>query len=75
MKRSAQGSDCRIVRTMGALSTADRLRIATLLKDRPLNVRDLCFITGLPQNLVSYDLRVLKEGGIVHSEKKGRETV
>lgn len=75
LKRSAQGSDCRIVRTMGALSTADRLRIATLLKDRPLNVRDLCFITGLPQNLVSYDLRVLKEGGIVHSEKKGRETV
>ena len=62
LKMSAQGSDCRIVRTMGALSTADRLRIATILKDRTLNV-------------VSYDLRVLKEGGIVHSEKRGRETV
>jgi ArsR family transcriptional regulator len=38
-------------------------------------VHDLVDLLELPQPLVSQHLRVLKEAGVVHGERRGREVV
>lgn len=60
---------------MSALATDDRIRIATLLSASPLNVKEIQEVTGLPQNLVSYNLKIMREGGIVKAERAGRSVV
>ncbi|MCI2074587.1 MAG: metalloregulator ArsR/SmtB family transcription factor [Candidatus Methanomethylophilus sp.] len=60
---------------VSALATEDRIRIAALLSASPMSVKEIQEVTGLPQNLVSYDLRIMKEGGIVRAERAGRSSV
>jgi protein-tyrosine-phosphatase/DNA-binding transcriptional ArsR family regulator len=42
-----------------------RWRLLTELADSDLRVRELVALTGEPQNLVSYHLRLLRDGGLV----------
>jgi DNA-binding transcriptional ArsR family regulator len=57
----------------GALSDANRLTLATVLRDGgELCVCDLAWIVGRAPNLVSHHLRVLRRAGVVHSRRDGK---
>jgi ArsR family transcriptional regulator len=61
--------------TMAALrflSDANRLRILTCLAQREMYVTELTEQLGLPQPLVSYHLRRLREAGLVCSHRRAR---
>jgi ArsR family transcriptional regulator len=58
-----------------ALAAPVRIAIVLQLRDAPQCVHDLVDALQLPQPLVSQHLRVLKEAGVVHGERRGREVV
>jgi ArsR family transcriptional regulator, zinc-responsive transcriptional repressor len=58
-----------------ALAAPVRIAIVLQLRDAPRCVHDLVDVLALPQPLVSQHLRVLKEAGVVHGERRGREVV
>jgi len=49
----------------------NRVRILCMLKDGPKCVCEIWPALGLPQNLTSHHLGVLKEAGLVKSKKQG----
>jgi protein-tyrosine-phosphatase len=48
-----------------------RWRLLTELADSDLRVRELATLVGEPQNLVSYHLRLLRDGGLVTANRSG----
>ncbi len=58
-----------------ALAAPVRIAIVLRLREAPCCVHDLVDALALPQPLVSQHLRVLKEAGVVHGERRGREVV
>lgn len=62
-------------KVFSVLSGHSRLVIIQLLLASPMNVRRLTELTGESQALTSYNLRLLKECGIVDQQRNGRETV
>ncbi len=62
----------RPARIFGALADETRIRIIKLLSRGEQRVDDLTRSLGIPQSTVSHHLRVLKEAGLVHAEKRGR---
>jgi ArsR family transcriptional regulator len=58
-----------------ALAAPVRIAIVLQLREAPQCVHDLVDVLELPQPLVSQHLRVLKEAGVVHGERRGREVV
>ena len=77
-----------ILRALKAVAEPTRLRVLELLLgwegprtgpvrsgERGLCLCDLELLVGLPHPLVSHHLRILKEAGVVESEKRGRWTV
>jgi ArsR family transcriptional regulator, zinc-responsive transcriptional repressor len=58
-----------------ALAAPVRIAIVLQLREAPRCVHDLVDALSLPQPLVSQHLRVLKEAGVVHGERRGREVV
>jgi ArsR family transcriptional regulator, zinc-responsive transcriptional repressor len=58
-----------------ALAAPVRIAIVLELRDGPQCVHDLVDALLLPQPLISQHLRVLKEAGVVHGERRGREVV
>jgi DNA-binding transcriptional ArsR family regulator len=58
-----------------ALAAPVRIAIVLQLRDAPQCVHDLVDALLLPQPLISQHLRVLKEAGVVHGERRGREVV
>lgn len=55
-----------------ALGDPTRLRLMTALATHPLCVCDLAASVGLTQSAVSHQLRVLRQHGLVRSERDGR---
>ncbi|PWI57423.1 ArsR/SmtB family transcription factor [Sulfoacidibacillus thermotolerans] len=53
------------------LSDVNRLRILYTVKEDAQSVSRIMELTNLPQTLVSYHLRVLRENGIVQAERDG----
>lgn len=49
----------------------NRVRILCMLKDEPKCVCEIWPALGLPQNLISHHLGVLKEAGLVKPNKQG----
>jgi ArsR family transcriptional regulator len=49
-----------------------RWRLLRLLTDGPTCVCELQDACGVPANLLSYHLRVLREAGLVHTARRGR---
>ncbi len=62
----------RPARVFGALGDEKRIRIIKLLSQGEERVDDLTRILETPQSTISHHLRVLKEAGLVHAEKRGR---
>jgi DNA-binding transcriptional ArsR family regulator len=58
-----------------ALAAPVRIAIVLQLHEASRCVHDLVDALALPQPLVSQHLRVLKEAGVVHGERRGREVV
>jgi ArsR family transcriptional regulator len=61
----------RILGHLAALSDATRCRLLLLLERQELTVSELCRVVRLPQSTVSRHLRVLTDGGWVHSRREG----
>jgi DNA-binding transcriptional ArsR family regulator len=60
---------------MFALSAPGRLRILSLLRERPYTVWELMAALGMEQSTVSHQLRVLREHNLVRATKLGRQRV
>lgn len=56
-----------------ALSAPIRMAIVLELRDGERSVHELVESLGHPQPLISQHLRVLKEAGVVHGARAGRE--
>lgn len=56
-----------------AFGGSDRLKIIKLLSVSPMNVAQITGILDSTQNLVSYNLRLLKDAKIVRTEQKGHQ--
>jgi ArsR family transcriptional regulator len=58
-----------------ALAAPVRIAIVLQLREGPCCVHDLVDALDVSQPLISQHLRVLKEAGVVHGERRGREVV
>ncbi len=54
------------------LGDPKRLRILYLLAEEPRNVSQLTEALGVPQPTVSHHLRILRERGLVRTERQGQ---
>ncbi len=59
------------VKILKALAVESRMRIMQLLANRSLCVGALSDMTGISQGAVSQHLRILRDAGLVRSERKG----
>jgi ArsR family transcriptional regulator len=62
----------RPARLFSALGDETRIKIVKLLSEGEQNVEDLTRLLGVSQPTISHHLRVLRENGLVQSEKRGR---
>lgn len=60
---------------MFALSAPSRVQLLSRLRTRPHTVGELVAAVGMEQSAVSHQLRLLREHGLVVSERRGRERV
>jgi len=60
-----------LARLFKLLSDANRLRILFVIGKEKKSVSEIMSETSLPQTLVSFHLRPLRESGIVATERKG----
>ena len=58
-------------RLFKVLGDASRLRILQALGDRERSVSEILDATGLAQTLASFHLRVLREAGVLSTERRG----
>lgn len=58
-----------------ALNDAKRLMLLYALRDRPRSVTELCAILDLPQSNASQHLAVLRERGVVITERRGNRVL
>jgi len=58
-----------------ALADPSRILMLYVLADHPRNVTDLAKAVDLPQPTVSRHLKVLRERGVVHSEREGQSVI
>ncbi|MCF6239218.1 MAG: metalloregulator ArsR/SmtB family transcription factor [Candidatus Marinimicrobia bacterium] len=56
-----------------AISDQNRVKIMELLKDKELNVSEICQHFDMQQPSVSHHLSVLKNAGVVAQTKRGKE--
>ena len=56
-----------------ALADETRQKIITFLKDGPLNVGEIVDRTSLAQPTISHHLNILKQAGVVLTEKRGKQ--
>lgn len=61
-----------VATTLQALATPSRLLILSRLQDGPATVGDLAASVGMEQSAVSHQLRLLRNLGLVDSERSGR---
>ena len=58
---------------MFALSAPSRVRILSLLRERPHTVSELTEAIAMEQSAVSHQLRILREHRLVIAERRGRQ--
>jgi ArsR family transcriptional regulator, nickel/cobalt-responsive transcriptional repressor len=61
-----------VATTLQALATPSRLLILATLHDGPSTVSELAGAVGMEQSAVSHQLRLLRNLGLVESERLGR---
>ncbi len=59
----------------GGLADPNRIMILYELSARPKNVTELCSVLNMPQPLVSRHLKILRERGMVTTERRGTVVV
>jgi len=57
----------------GSLSNPNRLKILNVLRNKNLNVGEICNYTKFEQTMVSHNLKRLERCGMVFSEQKGKQ--
>jgi ArsR family transcriptional regulator len=57
------------------MSNAIRIEIVHVLRDGPMRVSEIIRITGHPQGTISRHLGVLRQGGVVTSQRCGQDIV
>jgi ArsR family transcriptional regulator len=62
----------RQVEMCAALGDVNRLLLLYALVDEPKSVGELAQRVGLPQPSVSHHLRILRESGVVDTERRGK---
>lgn len=67
-----QATAKQVATTMQALATPSRLLILSTLRDGPATVTDLAETVGMEQSAVSHQLRLLRNLGLVNTERQGR---
>lgn len=60
-------------RTLKVLGHPLRLKIAAVILDNKICVRDICSCLGLPQAVISQHLALLKANGIIEGRRHGVE--
>lgn len=70
---SSPADDC--AARLRVLADPTRLEVLRQLLDVPRNVSELIARIDVPQSLLSHHLRVLREAGLVETERRGREIV
>lgn len=58
-----------------ALADSTRILMLFALDEKPYNVTDLGFELGIPQPTTSRHLKILRERGIVHTTREGKNVV
>ncbi|MCA9295956.1 MAG: winged helix-turn-helix transcriptional regulator [Phycisphaerales bacterium] len=58
--------------TLHVLSDQTRLEVVRLLLDGSQRVKDINDVLGIEQSLLSHHLRVLREAGVVETERDGK---
>ena len=56
----------------GALANPNRLQIINVLRQGRKNVGEICQATAFEQTMVSHNLKVLEQHGMVFMEKEGK---
>lgn len=64
-------SPAAVERLFKVLGDENRLRILQALESDERSVSDILEKTGLPQTLASFHLRILREAGVVTTERRG----
>ncbi|MFI6862875.1 ArsR/SmtB family transcription factor [Streptomyces sp. NPDC050421] len=64
-----------VAATLQALATPSRLWILARLQEGPCSVGDLAAAVGMEQSACSHQLRLLRNLGLVASERNGRSVV
>ena len=64
-----------VATTLQALATPSRLMILTELRQGPSSVTELADSVGLEQSLVSHQLRLLRNLGLVTGSRSGRSII
>lgn len=72
-KKSLSLKEKRILDFLKIVSDDERFKIIYLLHQKTYCVCELSKLLNLPQNLVSYHLKVLKDFKIISLQKKGRK--
>ncbi len=57
------------------MASAIRIEIVHVLRDGPQRVGDIIRITGYPQATISRHLGTLRNGGVVITQRRGRDVV
>lgn len=58
-----------------AMGNSSRLRILHALRGQPMRVAAIAKATSLNQSVVSHQLGILRNIGIVHARRQGNETI
>ncbi len=56
----------------GTLANETRLTLINVLREKPLNVTEICENTGFEQSLVSHNLKMLEYHGMVFKKQQGK---
>jgi len=56
----------------GTLANETRLTLINVLREKPLNVTQICEATNLEQSLVSHNLKMLEHHGMVFKREQGK---
>lgn len=73
-KKSIQEAE-KTASLLGVIAEKNRLKIICILKDSEQCVCDIWQALGLPQNLTSHHLKILKDAGLIDSHKDGLNVI
>jgi len=71
--KSGGGMDEKVRLFFDAMADTHRMRIVDMLIEKDMNVSQICAHFSMKQPSVSHHLAVLKKGGVVKAQRRGKE--